>query len=100
VEVWTRPIVPKGSWAFALLNKGTAVPVQVSIKLSDMGLADPSGYNITEVFDGSFIGLMKPNELLKVSVNPTGVLFGRAVKLGKKRFINSVCFSSNFIIQP
>jgi len=77
--VWTRPIRPQGSWAFVLLNKGTAVPDQVSIKLSDLGFTAPSGYNLTEVFDGDFIGVMTPDSTLKVSVNPTGVFFAKAV---------------------
>jgi hypothetical protein len=81
IQIWTRPILPSGSWAFAFLNTGTAVPSDVSVLLSDLGFTDPAGYNVTEVFDNMKLGLLKPNSLLKVSVNPTGVFFGKAVKL-------------------
>jgi Alpha galactosidase A C-terminal beta sandwich domain len=81
IQIWTRPILPTGSWAFAFLNTGTAVPSSVSVLLSDLGFTDPAGYNVTEVFDGLSFGSLKPDGLLKVSVNPTGVFFGKAVKL-------------------
>ena len=81
VQIWTRPISPQGSWAFVLLNTGTAVPAKVSLKVSDLGLVNQSGYNITEVFDGIVIGLKKPSDTLKLSVNPSGVFFAKATKL-------------------
>ena len=81
MQVWTRAILPSGSFAFAFMNKATAVPSVFSIQLSAMGFNSPGGYNVTEVFDNQFIGILKPTDTIKVSVNPTGVFFGQAVKL-------------------
>jgi Alpha galactosidase A C-terminal beta sandwich domain len=70
--------MPAGSYAFAFVNLGTATPTTVSALLTDFGLRNPAGYNVTEVFDGTFIGVLKPDSRLKISVNPSGVFFGRA----------------------
>jgi Alpha galactosidase A C-terminal beta sandwich domain len=78
-EIWTKPITPIGSFAFAFLNLGTAVPTTVSAILSDFGLHNQSGYNVTEVFDGTYVGLFKPSSPLTVKVNPSGVFFAKAV---------------------
>lgn len=79
IEIWTRPINPNGSIAFALLNLGTATPSKVSFLLSDLGLVNVSGYNVTEVFDEGFLGVFKPTSRLTLSVNPSGVFFGKAI---------------------
>lgn len=62
-------------------NPFTAVPKAFSIQLSDFGLQNPHGYNITEVFDSVPIGFYKPTSKISVRVNPTGVFFGKAVAL-------------------
>ena len=82
IEYWTKPITPSGSFAFALLNLGTATPTIVTVALSDLGFTSAAGYNVTEVFDGSYIGLFKPSSTLTISVNPSGVFFGQAVAVG------------------
>lgn len=79
IQVWTKPIRPTGSYAFAFLNSGTAVPTRFSVRLSDLGLTSANGYNVTEVFDNGQLGTMKPSSTLTVSVNPTGVFFGKAI---------------------
>ena len=84
IEFWTRPILPAGSSAFAFLNMGTAVPKKVTAMLSHLGLNNASGYNVTEVFDGKFIGILKPQSVISVMVNPSGVFFGKAVALGSQ----------------
>jgi len=61
---------------------GTAVPKKVTIMLSHLGLDNASGYNVTEVFDGKFIGVFKPQSVISVMVNPSGVFFGKALALG------------------
>ena len=81
VEVWTKRIQPAGSLAFAFLNTGYAVPSVVSIRVADLGLWNPAGYNVTEAFDNIPMGVIKPSSVFKVSVNPTGVFFGIAIKL-------------------
>jgi hypothetical protein len=82
VEVWTRPILPSGSFAFAFLNTGKdGTPLKVSAKLSDMGMQSANGYNVEEVFEGSALGKMLPNDTMAAMVNPTGVFFGKATAL-------------------
>ena len=73
--------MPAGSQAFVILNLGENVPEKVSIKLSDLGLNNAAGYNVTEVFDDKFVGIFKPDDALVVVVNPSGVFFGKAVSL-------------------
>ena len=79
VEVWTKPILPFGSYALALVNMGNATPTKISVILSDFGLPGISGYNVTEVFDGTYLGLFKLSSKLEVYVNPTGVFFAQAI---------------------
>jgi len=75
-------VLPTGSQAFVILNLGANVPQKVSAKLSDLGLNNATGYNITEVFDDKFVGTFKPDDALTVVVNPSGVFFGKAVSFG------------------
>ena len=44
-------------------------------------MAAATGYNITEVFDGTYMGHFKPSEHFVTYVNPTGVFFGKATPL-------------------
>jgi len=81
IQFWTRPIEPDGSWAFVVFNSAGAMPSRVTAKLSHLGMQNPAGYNVTEVFDGVSLGVMNPDDVLKVSVNPTGVFFGKAIVL-------------------
>lgn len=82
IQLWTKPILPEGSYAFAALNTGSGgTPDKVSIKLSDLGFNNPSGYNVTEVFDGKSYGLFKPSDYFNCIVNPSGVFFGKATVL-------------------
>jgi len=81
IQFWTRPILPNGSRAFALVNLGVAVPMKVTFMLSHIGLDNASGYNITEVFDDRYVGIFKPQSVFSVMVNPTGVYFGKAIAL-------------------
>ena len=55
---------------------------QLNIKIGDIGLTNPAGYDITDVFQKKYIGHLKPSDTLNVAVNPSGVFFGLA-KLGK-----------------
>ena len=75
IQVWKRPISPRGSFAIAflnfLINGGGAKEVQTT--LHKLGLNRTSGYNITEGFTGEFIGMYKPTSTLSVMVNPSGV---------------------------
>ena len=75
-------MLPDGSFAFTFLNTGTGgTPQKVSIALKDLGFTEPSGYNITEVFSGQFLGKRLPNDTFTAMVNPTGIFFGKATKI-------------------
>jgi len=80
-EVWTKPISPSGSYAFVLLNLNNAVPDEISVVLSSLQLNNVNGYNVTEVFAGTFVGTFKPSSSFSALVNPNGVFFGKAVPL-------------------
>lgn len=60
---------------------GLATPTKVSVVLSDLNMNAISGYNVTEVFDGTYLGQFKPSTKLVVTVNPTGVFFAQAVAI-------------------
>lgn len=72
--MWTRPVVPRGSFALAVLNKyNDAYPVITKLTLKYIGLTHPTGYNVTEVFDGKPLGVFKPKDILESTTNPTGI---------------------------
>lgn len=97
IEFWTKPIIPTGSFAFALLNLGTATPTIVKLQLSDLGFTSATGYNITEVFDGTYVGMFKPSSELTVSVNPSGVYFAQAVAVSASDNSNDDDYEDGFI---
>ena len=45
----------------------------MSFTPSELGLTYPGGYIVTEVFEGTGIGIVAPDYVLDVSVNPNGV---------------------------
>ena len=57
------------------------MPSKVSVELSSLALNNTNGYNITEVFDGTYMGTYKPSSQFSTLVNPNGVFFGIAVAL-------------------
>jgi hypothetical protein len=80
VQAWKKPILPKGSFAFAFLNTNyEGVPRKVSITFAAMGFTNAAGYNVTEVFDGTYIGMFKPSDSFSAWVNPSGIFLGKAV---------------------
>ena len=82
IQIWTRPVMPTGSVAFAFLNFGTGgMPATVSATLNSMGMTRPGGYNITDVFTSAGMGSFRPSQTFSTKVNPTGVFFGLAMPL-------------------
>ncbi|XP_021376495.1 alpha-N-acetylgalactosaminidase-like isoform X1 [Mizuhopecten yessoensis] len=79
VQVWSKPISPKGNFAFALVNFANGGSgALVSVKGSSLDLQDVCGYNITDAFTGNFVTVIKPNTFLKYTVVPSGVFLGIA----------------------
>lgn len=79
-QVWTRPVVPVGSFAIAAIYfvlHGS--PVHVTMSLFQLGLNSTRGYNITEVFDGSYVGAFKPHQNITLVVDPSGIYLLKAV---------------------
>lgn len=79
IQVWTRPLLPEGTFGFAFLSTGDETPQRFSIKLSALNFLNPKGYKISEVFSGREIGYFEPDDPFTVDVNPSGVFFGKAV---------------------
>lgn len=74
-----KEVLPKAgkysSASLVFLNRRTdGTPVRVSVVLRDLGLASPSGYQVQELFDGQDLGFRRPDDVLKVEVNPSGNL--------------------------
>ncbi|KAK6172930.1 hypothetical protein SNE40_016490 [Patella caerulea] len=80
IEVWTRPL--QGNSVGVLFSCiGGATTAQVKLALTNIGLTNPSGYNLTEVFEGRFVGIFKPNESLSISIDPYDVFLVKAAQL-------------------
>ena len=46
--------------------------------LSKLGLTAAQGYNVTEAFTGTYLGVLRPHDLFNASVDPSGVYMGIA----------------------
>ena len=82
LDVWTRPILPKGSLAVAIVNgnnKGT--PRTAVVQMKELGLSHTAGYNVTETFDGIDLGLLRPHDSIAVEANPSGIYLFTAVPI-------------------
>ncbi|CAD5122803.1 DgyrCDS11209 [Dimorphilus gyrociliatus] len=74
IQVWVRPLAPRGTFAIATIYTNTfGYPIKVSTKLSDLGLKNPNGYNVTEVFDGIHRGEFRSNHNYTRMVKPTDI---------------------------
>ncbi|KAK7097796.1 hypothetical protein V1264_004724 [Littorina saxatilis] len=81
ISVWVKPLVDN-STAIAFLNENNeGRPTQLKTTLSDIGLKNSNGYNITELFDGKAMGMYKPTSPFDVLVDPTGILLLKAVPM-------------------
>ena len=49
-----------------------AIIIQVSVTLKELGLDNPSGYHIQDLFDNHNYGTVTPDRRFKVDVNPSG----------------------------
>ncbi|ESO07803.1 hypothetical protein HELRODRAFT_98483 [Helobdella robusta] len=75
VTIWTKPILPEGSFAVALLNTNIAgLPSQTSFQLSSLDISGSARYNVTEVFSGDYHGVFKPWHYFNCEVEPSGAL--------------------------
>jgi len=77
IEIWARPIMPvyraKYSYAIVFLNRRTdGTPSEVSVTLKELGLDNPTGYHIEDLYDDHIYGVVTPDRRFKVDVNPSG----------------------------
>lgn len=80
-EVWSRPINPPGSFAVAVMNRYDAGGARkFYATLLELGLKDPVGYQVQELFTGQDYGHLGPKDTFVEYVNPTGVTMITAVK--------------------
>ncbi|UMM34725.1 hypothetical protein L5515_007673 [Caenorhabditis briggsae] len=69
----------KKSYAFALLNRNEKKGYQnVEIQLSTLGLTDPSGYFVHDIWSHVDLGLLRPGDSINVNIAPAGSSFFRA----------------------
>ena len=48
-------------------------PLVYASTLQSLGLNNTQGYQITEAFDNKHMGNLMPHDILKLTVNPTGI---------------------------
>lgn len=83
IEIWSRPILPiQGqyySYAVAFVNRRTdGTPSDVAVTLRELGLNNPSGYRVEDLYEDVDYGVLSPQTKIKVKVNPSGVVILRA----------------------
>lgn len=83
IEIWARPITPVAgdfySYSIAFLNRRTdGTPSQVKVRILELGLSNPGGYDVTDLYSGESYGVLSPAHSLSVQVNPTGIVILRA----------------------
>ncbi|KDR23773.1 alpha-N-acetylgalactosaminidase-like [Zootermopsis nevadensis] len=84
IEIWTRPISPllgdKYSYAVAFVShRIDGYPYLISVNLAEIGLTSAQGYNFQDLYDPeSPPEILKPDSILSIRVNPSGVVFYRA----------------------
>ncbi|XP_014678061.1 PREDICTED: alpha-N-acetylgalactosaminidase-like [Priapulus caudatus] len=75
IEVWLRPIIPRGSSAVVFLNmRVDGTPVKFTTSLRDIGLTKRQGYHVREIFHEHDYGFMHPGDVFECRINPTGVV--------------------------
>ena len=82
LSIWIKAIEPIGSRAVAFVyTKDYGYQMKVKVKMSELGLVSPAGYDVTEVFDGRHLGHYGPTDVFVCDVDPTGVYLLTAVPL-------------------
>ena len=72
-----------------LYTAQTGGPIKVTFSLTQLNLTDPSGYNITEVFEGKHLGIFKAPQNFSCIVNPSGVYVINATKYSGNKHLPS-----------
>lgn len=77
LDIFVKPILPSyhgnHSAAVGIFYRGTGgTPARVTISAHQMGLKNPGGYRVTEVFEETDMGDVTTRQKIKVKVNPVG----------------------------
>jgi len=79
VGIYVKPVTPIDtaqdlySYAVVLFNRNTKLSATASVQLSEIGLTNPTGYFVQDLWSGQKLGLMKPSDWYLTSIPPTGV---------------------------
>uniref|UniRef100_A0A6M2DWE2 Alpha-galactosidase n=1 Tax=Xenopsylla cheopis TaxID=163159 RepID=A0A6M2DWE2_XENCH len=84
IETWTRQISPvEGefhSYAIAFASRrDDGTPYRMTKALKELGLNATGGYHVQDLYDDTNYGVLLPDDTIQVRVNPSGVVFLRAV---------------------
>ncbi|XP_046362790.2 alpha-galactosidase A-like [Haliotis rufescens] len=75
ISIWTRPILPKGSFAAVMFNTGQGgAPRNVTVPMYQLVDGSQLSYLVTDTFTGSKLAVLSLLQGLTVRVNPTGVV--------------------------
>lgn len=74
-QVWRKMLSTPGAYALGVVNSSDeGMPHVLNTTLLELGLTNPGGYNVTEVFDGAAVGTFKPSDPFVARVNPSDIL--------------------------
>ena len=66
---------PSGSLLLAFTYENiSGGPAKVSVRFEDLGVSTAAAYDVTDVYTGKNLGIMKPWYTFNTEVNPTGVV--------------------------
>lgn len=77
-EIWIRQVLPKGSYAVAVLNiSGGGNKLPVTFSVSSLDPRASGTFNVTDVFTGSDVGTFRHDQNITVWVDTSSVVFSK-----------------------
>lgn len=88
ISIYVKPMMPYNettnsySYAVVFLNKHKKDKAYITVqKLSELGLENPKGYQVQDLFTNQYHGVRLPNSTFSCIVNPTGVVMIKATRI-------------------